>query len=194
MNTLKTLLALLALTTVSACAPCAPLEDVSTTTDGAVPDAAPADAPCLPAATSVVEDGSEFVVLVDRDSQGNQFQVGLIRVATSVEVTNSLGAQPHGLALVLDGVRQSTLIWNGRVLGMGRIAATVPQGRFCLGTMHGYLVQVGFGTAGNTMPLQGLSVVGHQLRDGQPISVRFDVCTQDSCVPGEEKQMIVRVR
>jgi hypothetical protein len=111
-----------------------------------------------------------------------------------VEVTNSQEVQPHGLALFLNGVRQSTMIWNGRAMGMSRVAATVPQGNFCPGSMHGYLVQLGFGTAGNTMPQEGLSVVGNQLQDGQPISVRFDVCTQDSCVQGSEKQMIVRVR
>ncbi|TXH11335.1 MAG: hypothetical protein E6R04_01785 [Spirochaetes bacterium] len=193
-TSLKTLLLTLALSAVAACAPCAPSEDASIPVDGAVADSTPADAVCLPATTAVVEDGSELVVLQDRDSQGAPFQVGLVRVATSVEVTNSQGAQPHGLALFLNGVRQSTLIWNGRAVGMSRIAATVPQGNFCPGAMHGYLVQLGFGTVGNTMPQEGLSVVGHQLQDGQPIAVRFDVCTADSCVQGAEKQMIVRVR
>jgi len=44
------------------------------------------------------------------------------------------------------------------------------------------------------MPASGLSVVGHQLRDGQTISVRFDVCTSDGCVGGTTKEMVVRVR
>lgn len=194
-NTMKTLLAALALSAL-ACAPCAPGEDGSVPSgdSAVVADAAPTDASCMPSTTSVLEEGSELIVLQDRDSTGAPFQVGLVRVATSVEVTNSLGPQSHGLALVLNGVRQGTMVWNGRTVGMSRIAATVPQGNFCPGTMHGYLVQLGFGTAGETMPAEGLSVVGHQLQDGQPISVRFDVCTADACVEGSTKHMIVRVR
>ena len=128
---INTLLALI-LSTVAACAPCAPGEDGSVPQDGAVvADAAPSDASCMPPTTSVVEEGSELVVLQGTDSNGAPFQVGMVRVATSVEVTNSLGAQPHGLALVLNGVRQSTMVWGGRAVGMSRIAATVPQGPFC---------------------------------------------------------------
>ena len=191
---INTLLALI-LSTVAACAPCAPGDDGSVPQDGAVvADAAPSDASCMPPTTSVLEEGSELVVLQGTDSNGASFQVGMVRVATSVEVTNSLGAQPHGLALVLNGVRQSTMVWGGRAVGMSRIAATVPQGPFCPGTMHGYLVQLGFGTVGETMPAEGLSVVGHQLRDGQTISVRFDVCTAEGCVEGTTKEMVVRVR
>lgn len=193
--TLKTLLALV-LSTVAACAPCAPGDDASVPQDGAaVADAATQDASCMPPTTSVLEEeGSEFVVIQGTDSNGAPFQVGMVRVATSVEVTNSLGVQPHGLALVLNGVRQSTMVWGGRAVGMSRIAATTPLGNFCTGTMHGYLVQLGFGTVGDTMPGEGLSVVGHQLRDGQSISVRFDVCDANTCIPGISKEMVVRVR
>jgi acyl-CoA thioesterase len=103
--------------------------------------------------------------------------------------------QPHGLALVINGIRQSTMVWGGRAVGMSRIAAAGSvQGNFCPGTMHGYLVQLGFGTLASTMPAEGLSVVGRQLRDGEAISIRFDVCTAEGCTQGSTKQMTVRVR
>lgn len=156
---------------------------------------------CAPPTASqvVFPPGQEGILEVRQstDNAGLPFQHGTLYVATETYVSNTNSSSwPHGLAMVMNGQRQTTTVWAGRALGIWhtwQVTDSDVVQNFCPNTMNFWRLDLGFGTLGDTVSDPGFSVVGHQLREGQEVQVRFDVCSAQACEAGLERTVRVHI-
>ena len=128
------------------------------------------------------------------DSAGNAFQSATIFAGSSEPIGASLG-----VFLTINGQRQNTTVWNGRVVGVWRptqVDGLDLQENYCGNTMGFWSIPVGFGNIaedprGSTDP--GYSVVGHPLTEGQVLNVRLDLCGPQGCMEGTPKTLVVHL-
>lgn len=128
------------------------------------------------------------------DSVGNTYQSGFLFLASSRAVGPSLG-----VFMTINGQKQNTTVWNGRVVGSWRpepVDGLDLDECYCTNTMGFWRVPVGFGTIGedprgSTDP--GYSVVGHPLTEGQRIQVRLDLCNTNGCTEGTPRDLVVHI-
>lgn len=154
---------------------------------------------CTPSTNSRVLDGhgtsheGTLEAVSGLDAEGTPFHATHLFLGTS----EYLSRPNMSIVLFLNGQRQATTVWNGRLVGLGQpvqISETDVNQNFCVNVENFWNIPLGFGTIaeephGSTDP--GFSVVGHPLREGQELEVRVDVCTGSSCIPGTSRTMRV---
>jgi hypothetical protein len=130
-------------------------------------------------------DPQTLVVTNRTDAVGQPFQTTTLLVGSTEYV------DPGSIMfLTIDGQRQNTTVWNGRLLGLGRpvqIPDTAVEHNFCPNTASFWRVPVSFGTIaqeshGSRDP--GYSTVGAPLVEGQELQVQLDVCASTTCTLG----------
>lgn len=153
---------------------------------------------CHPPAISEVQEPDEddpgvLAVRAGTDSSGATFQSATLYLGSSEPIGASLG-----VFLTVNGQRQNTTVWNGRVVGVWhptQVDGLNLNETYCGNTMGFWSIPVGFGTIGETPAGTdpGYSVVGHPLTEGQVLTVRLDLCNQNGCREGTPKTLRVHI-
>lgn len=190
--------ALISVLTV-ACGPCAPIVGS---------DSGPSDSATTPEcvrvepgiATIIQPEANVLSVQTLTDLTGAPCQRAVFQVVTDTVIGNvDIGLTDRNLRLVVNDIPQSSISWGGKITGLARVERstdTLPAGICQDSVSFLWRTTVGFSTIAS-QPIgneqQGLRFVGHQLIEGERISVRFDVCSETSCIAGETRTFTVHI-